>query len=295
MNSKILALVTGIFLLLGCDKPEQSSQVNTMVKTMPAASGVITGQVMYRERKMLPPGAQLTVTLEDVSKMDVASQVIATSSQVIQGGPPYKFSLTYDKSAIEKVMQYSLRAQIKLAERLLFTSTERLDPFGQAERPIEITLSMIDKNTTVNDLHSAVKSAADNVVKAETGLAIVSVDPLADLVNTYWKLISIGDNEITMNSSQQREAFLQLSTENNSVKGFSGCNNYRGSYQVAGNSLSFGAMASTKKACMTGMDTEAKMMAVLAGTAHYSIHKNTLTLLNVQKKPTAVFEAMYFN
>lgn len=295
MNSKIIPLLIGLALLMGCDQPTVTKQVEEMAET----TETITGQVMYRERKMLPPGAELIVTLEDVSKMDVASTVITSSSQVLKGAPPYDFSLTFAKSAIDERMRYSVRAKIKLADRLLFTSTEQLDPFKQADQPIAITLSMVSQNKAVDDIHSGIKTAMqpanELMAKADTGLAVVSVEPLSDLVNTYWKLISIGDQQISMDSKQQKEAFLQLVSENNSVKGFAGCNAYRGTYEMAGNALSFGAIASTKKACMAGMDTENSLMTVLNNTAHFSIHKNTLTLLNEQKKPTATFNAVYFN
>lgn len=38
----------------------------------------IEGSVFYRERVMLPPNAEIQITLEDVSKMDVAADVIST-------------------------------------------------------------------------------------------------------------------------------------------------------------------------------------------------------------------------
>jgi uncharacterized lipoprotein YbaY len=196
---------------MGCDQPTVTKQVEEMAET----TETITGQVMYRERKMLPPGAELIVTLEDVSKMDVASTVITSSSQVLKGAPPYDFSLTFAKSAIDERMRYSVRAKIKLADRLLFTSTEQLDPFKQVDRPIAITLSMVSQNKAVDDIHSGIKTAMQPVnelmAKADTGLAVVSVEPLSDLVNTYWKLISIGDQQISMDSKHQKEAFFTIS------------------------------------------------------------------------------------
>ena len=77
MNIKTMALIAGICLLYGCEKSTQTSLDDT-VKPVEMA---IQGQVIYRERKLLPPGAELIVTLEDVSKMDVASKVIASSRE----------------------------------------------------------------------------------------------------------------------------------------------------------------------------------------------------------------------
>jgi hypothetical protein len=91
---------------------------------------------------------------------------------------------------------------------------------------------------------------------ADTGLAVVSVNPLAELSNTYWKLLSLNEIDVAMAEEQKKGAFLQL---------------------------------------RAGMDTESGFMQVLDGTAYFSIHEETLTLLNAQRQPVARFKAMYFN
>ena len=53
----------------------------------------ITGQIWYRERMLLPPTAEIKVYLEDVSKMDVAAEVITMTTLSPEGGPPWKFVL----------------------------------------------------------------------------------------------------------------------------------------------------------------------------------------------------------
>jgi putative lipoprotein len=70
---------------------------------------------------------------------------------------------------------------------------------------------------------------------------------------------------------------------------------FNGSYQQKGNDLSFGPMMSTKKACMAGMDTEASFMSVLAQVKYYSIHKESMSILNDKKQKIAEFKAIYFN
>lgn len=219
--------------------------------------------------------------------MDVPSTVVAQSTQSLTGAPPYKFRLDYSADDIDSRMRYSLRATIKIDGKLLFTSTERLDPFRQRDGAIVTHLSMVG---SVNDQRQASESS-----DAESGLAVVSVNPLAELTNTYWKLVSLNEVDVVMAGDQEREAFLQLRDDDKRVKGFAGCNRFTGSYTVNGNDLEFGPLATTRKACLTGMDTEAAFLQVLGDTAYFSIHKETLILLNEHKKPVAQFVAVYFD
>lgn len=101
--------------------------------TLPAGSGqgsaLITGTVSYRERMAVPTDAVVRVSLEDVSKADAPSTLIAETRFAASGGPPYAFALSYDPARIESGRRYSLRATIRLGDRLLFTSTENVPPF----------------------------------------------------------------------------------------------------------------------------------------------------------------------
>ena len=269
-------LVTSI----GCSEQNQEIEMSGIKQTL-------VGEVFYRERKLLPPEAELYVILEDVSKMDVRSSVIATSTQQLAGAPPYAFELDYSKADIDSRMQYNLRAIITFNDTLLFTSTEQLNPFREPEKDIVIMLSMVSATSK--------QLPTESSHHADTGLAVVSVDPLAELSNTYWKLLSLNEIDVVMAAEQKKEAFLQLRADNNSVKGFAGCNAFTGSYNLNGNGLSFGPLAATRAACMLGMDTEFNFMQALGVTAYYSIHKETLTLLDDQRQPVARFKAMYFN
>jgi len=48
----------------------------------------IEGSIWYRERMLLPANAEIKVYLEDVSRMDVAAEVIATTLLEAESGPP---------------------------------------------------------------------------------------------------------------------------------------------------------------------------------------------------------------
>ena len=272
------SLIITLFLLLsGCADTDQPI-------TKEAAMQTINGEVFYREKKLLPPGAELTVSLEDVSKMDVASTLIAVHKQSLEGAPPYAFKLEYDPSMIKPKMRYSVRAVIKLDSRLLMTSTDSLDPFREPENELKIQLKMVGS-----------KSAVQDKQKPDTGLAVVSHNPLASLDNTYWQLKSLNEQPVAMAEGQARESFLQLKADDSTVKGFAGCNTFQGGYVMTGNNLTFGPLMTTRKACRGAMDVESQFLSLLGVTGYYSIHKNTLTLLNNDKKPIARFEAQYFN
>ena len=75
---KLWALaITGVMaVLVGCSEPTEVGEASDVTTSL-------AGEAFYRERLLLPPGAELLVTLEDVSKMDVASTVIAAATHVL--------------------------------------------------------------------------------------------------------------------------------------------------------------------------------------------------------------------
>ncbi|MCH2192153.1 MAG: META domain-containing protein [Gammaproteobacteria bacterium] len=266
--------------MLGCKGSYQTDEPGALV----SKPTLISGKVFYKERKMLPPGALLTVTLEDVSKMDVASTVVASVDKVIDGAPPYAFSLAYPADQVQASRRYSLRAKITLADKLLMTSTLALNPFVDSASDIQIILSSVGASI-----------AKPEHAKTNTEPAVVSVNPLASLTNTYWKLLAIDGQSIAMDMKQSREAFIQLNDLEQRIKGFAGCNQLMGGFTQKGNDLRFSAVATTRKACLAGMDTEQRFVEVIEKTAHFSIHEEELILFDANKKPLAQFQAQYFN
>lgn len=61
----------------------------------------IEGSIWYRERIALPPSAKIRVLLEDVSRMDVPADVIASTRVEPRGGPPWAFSLAFDPEKLQ--------------------------------------------------------------------------------------------------------------------------------------------------------------------------------------------------
>lgn len=278
---QVLLSILVLAALNGCN----GNRVSTLA-TSKANIQILEGEVYYRERILLPPGALLEMTLEDVSKMDVASVQISSVQQTLEGGTsPYPFSLNYDAALIKPNMRYNLRAKVMLSDKLLMTSTEQLDPFRNSHDRINIKLSTVAHKTLQS-------SAGKSVDKAKDSL---TATPLSTLTNTYWKLMTLNDEAVIMSDQQKREAFIQLSDVNNTVKGFGSCNQFQGTFIVNDNNLSFASIAATRKACLNGMDMESKLLQVLELTSYYSINHHDLTLFDSEKQIIVRFQAQYFN
>ena len=119
-----VALMLG---LTACGGEQESDETVAIEEEVTVAK--IEGEVFYRERMMLPPGAEVEVQLQDISRADALAAVMETVMFKAEGGPPYAFIIHYDPADIDERGRYSLRATITHGDQLMFTSTEFIDPF----------------------------------------------------------------------------------------------------------------------------------------------------------------------
>ncbi|GAA5192606.1 YbaY family lipoprotein [Ferrimonas gelatinilytica] len=119
-----LGVLTAVALLgvSGCGESQPDAGVNPDWPT-------IEGEAYYRERMLLRPGTTMTVTLEDVSKQDVAATAVAKTAMEVQGAPPFVFALQYDPALIDPRMRYSLKVRVEEEGQLRFISDRHEDPF----------------------------------------------------------------------------------------------------------------------------------------------------------------------
>ena len=163
----------------------------------------IEGSVLYRERMMLPPNAEITVTLEDVSKMDVAADIIAIMTFSPAGGPPWDFAMEYDPARIDSRHRYAARARIEVNGQLMFTNTTQIPVFSGAEgKPLEILVSRVGG--------------------ARGGQRSTPPTPNASLVNTYWKLIELNGQPAALGAGK-RELHMVLTWHYFSATKIFGC------------------------------------------------------------------------
>ena len=112
----------------------------------------------------------------------------------------------------------------------------------------------------------------------------------AELKDTYWKLTRLGDQPV-LPTIQEREPHLVLSSEENRVSGFSGCNSLSGSYTLNGDSIGFSPMASTMMACADGADVERAFFAALERVRTWRLLGRNLDFLDAEGELAARFEA----
>ncbi|KAF1051348.1 MAG: putative lipoprotein YbaY [Stenotrophomonas maltophilia] len=110
---KVLSVLFAAALLAAC-----SSTTN-------GGHATLNGEVFYLQRMALPPGAQLTVILQDVSLADAPARNLAMETRVLQQQVPIRFDLKYDRSQVQPGHTYAVNARIENAGHLLFVTTER--------------------------------------------------------------------------------------------------------------------------------------------------------------------------
>ena len=216
----------------------------------------ILGSVVYRERMMLPPGSELEIQLQDVSRADAPASVLASVMIRPDGGPPYSFSIDYNPGQIDERMRYALRATIRLNDRLLFTNTDYIDAFGG--NPVEVLVRRVPETV------------------------VSTAGP--DLLDTNWRLETLS-GEPAKPGAGGRQADLKLVTKERRVGGFSGCNRFTGAYESKGDAthgtpLSFGPLAGTMMACAEGGELEQQYLQMLAAVSAYRLEGEILSLLH---------------
>jgi copper homeostasis protein (lipoprotein) len=115
----------------------------------------------------------------------------------------------------------------------------------------------------------------------------------AVLENTYWKLVRLGNEPVILGAGD-KQPYITLMTQGNRVKGFAGCNRLMGSYELKGESLKFGRMASTRMACQIGMELETSFLQALESTVNWKIEGEHLELSDLKGALVARFESLYF-
>jgi putative lipoprotein len=83
------------------------------------SSAAVTGQVVWRERIMLPPQTKVIVRLQDVSLADAPAKVLAEAVIPAQT-PPVAFSLGYDPSQVSPSARVTVSARVEVDGRLRF-------------------------------------------------------------------------------------------------------------------------------------------------------------------------------
>jgi len=250
----LTSVLAATLLMSGCSLLDTRSDSNIEV----------SGEALYRERIMLPPDSTLEIRLEDVSRADAPASMLSQQLVPNPGTPPYAFSFQVDPEHFKPNHRYSLRANIRQGNRLLFT-----------------TDTVYAVTPEQNQGHTLIMKRVQQEPE----------QPNATLTNTYWKLVQLNDETIKV-AEGEREPHLILKA-NNRAQGFSGCNQFMGQYQATAKTLSFGPIAGTLRACVPAVSYETPYLKLLHGELEWSVAGEQLQLRNTTSGSEAKFKAVY--
>jgi len=110
----------------------------------------------------------------------------------------------------------------------------------------------------------------------------------AGLFGTQWVLRELIDQPVA--DAGERAAYIEFADEMPArVSGSTGCNRFSGNATLTGGSVLFGALASTKMACLDSDAREQDFLAALEVARNWRIHNGRLELLDAAGRPVAVF------
>ena len=238
---------------------------------------MITGTVTYRVRMALPANAAIDVRLEDVSRADAPAAIVAENIFAAGGRQvPIPFQLPYSPGDIQAGHSYQVRAQIMVEDKLLFVTT-RAYPVLTNGAP-----------SVVNMVLQPV-SSGPSASTSEAGSKGENVDSMP-LLGTTWTLTEL-DGHAPVSTTGNNPAQLVLDGSQNRYSGSSGCNRLTGTIELKGDSLNFGAGASTMMACSEPlMQQEQAFTKMLESVTGYRTSGKTLELL-AGNKTVAKFKA----
>ncbi len=220
------------------------------VSAMPAAAGVLSGDVFYRERVALPPNAVLEISLVDVTRPGGLGELVASMQVRPNRQVPIPFEIRYGDDDVDPRRSYAVRANILADGRLLFVNArpQRVLTLGHPSS-VRILMAAV----------MSVASAGDN-----------------GMVGQEWLAEDIGGRGVVDNV--RTAITIGAGGE---VTGSGGCNRLRGVAQTDGSSLTFGTMATTRMMCPPAvMDQEGKFLRALDLTREFRLDGPYLKFLD---------------
>jgi uncharacterized lipoprotein YbaY/heat shock protein HslJ len=205
----------------------------------PVFAQTITGTATYRERMALPPGVVFEATIEDVSRADAPSSVLASTRITSPGNPPIAFTITYDAAKVLPDRRYVVRARIRLGDQLMFTS-DTATPVITRGSPTSVSLLLRRVGGT----------------QAGPGPVTPGSQPSPPVANvlqgTKWQLVRFqGSDGKTLTPDDRGKYTIEFDAEGR-LNARVDCNRGRGTWKSNGPQLEFGPLALTRATCPPG-------------------------------------------
>src|SRR4051812_46045487 len=131
-------------------------------------------------------------------------------------------------------------------------------------RPIRLTLFAVMLTACPSPRPSGTADSAAMSAAPDTSA------PAAALEGTEWRLADIGGQPSPAGADSTRHPGFTLLAEGRKVQGSAGCNRMAGTYQLDGQKLRFGPLATTRMAC-PAMETETAFLKALEATTRYEV------------------------
>jgi len=102
------------------------------------------------------------------------------------------------------------------------------------------------------------------------------------LTGSSWQVLGVNNGHGAVSSVLSETQLDATFGENGIVSGTTGCNAYRGLYTVAGPTIAFGTLISTRQACPSeaAAAQEQAFLAALGASTRYELRADRLTLRN---------------
>ena len=204
-----------------------------MVKT-------VKGTLSYRERIALPPRSQLEIVVSDVTLGRDQELILSRELTMIdQASAPVPFSINVSRLNLSKGPLYALRAFIREPDgTILFRTGE----------PVLLDLGG-GETSDIGTVMLSMTSSDDRGLAAIPGLQ-----------SGQWRVTQIGGDVAAETSAPT----LSFSVDGK-LQGSTSCNQFNGSYSLAGGALEVGTIATTRRACDPGvMRQERRFLDALA-------------------------------
>ncbi|MFC3726013.1 YbaY family lipoprotein [Neoaquamicrobium sediminum] len=208
-----------------------------------AQDRTIEGNVVYRERMMLPAGARVEVELVDVSLADAPATVIGRTEIRDATASPIPYRISYDPALIEPRHSYALQARILDGDTLMFINTTRHSVLGDGDEagPVEIRVERV-------------------AAQPDDGAA-------ADSPVGRWLAEDILGGGVIDNAQTTLEI-----AEDGRVSGRGGCNSYGSTASIEGEKLTLSPVVATQMACPEAlMNQEQKYFDALGRVAAFRL------------------------
>ena len=98
------------------------AELRSMGRSEAAGDVLVSGSVTYRQRVALPPGAVVSVEVQDVSRADAAAVTIAEQTIEADHQVPIPFSIVVPTAELDPRHRYGVAARIEVDGRLAWIS-----------------------------------------------------------------------------------------------------------------------------------------------------------------------------